>query len=141
MKIPKILFVMFAVFLGVLTSRAVDYAEMVTVRGGALDIFQIGKYEVTWSEWSRVRTWASANGYDIGNAGGSVGDQYPVVLLNWYHCVKWCNAKSQMEGFTPAYTVDGQVYKTGEINPECDFKANFVEVCKVRDILTVEATT
>lgn len=34
--------------------------------------------------------------------------------MNWYDCVKWSNAYSEMENRTPCYTVNGQVYRTGE---------------------------
>ena len=37
--------------------------------------------------------------------------------MNWYDCVKWCNARSEMEGRTPAYTLSGAVYRTGRSNP------------------------
>ena len=39
--------------------------------------------------------------------------------VNWYDCVKWCNARSEQEGLTPVYyTDDAQttVYKTGEVS-------------------------
>jgi formylglycine-generating enzyme required for sulfatase activity len=42
-----------------------------------------------------------------------------VVEVNWYDCVKWCNARSEMEGRTPAYyTTAAQtaVYRTGELD-------------------------
>ena len=26
---------------------------------------------------------------------------YPVETVNWYDCVKWCNARSQLSGLTP----------------------------------------
>lgn len=38
--------------------------------------------------------------------------------------VKWCNARSQMEGKTPCYTVGGSTYKTGQSAPDCNFGAN-----------------
>ncbi|NDG73341.1 MAG: hypothetical protein EBY32_18960, partial [Proteobacteria bacterium] len=112
------------------------YAQMVTIPSGALPegsmfvgegvpIFQIGKYEVTWSEWQRVRTWALANGYtDLANVGAGNGDDHPVQSVNWYDAVKWCNAKSQMESLTPVYRIGASVYKTGEIIPTLDSTAS-----------------
>jgi formylglycine-generating enzyme required for sulfatase activity len=107
--------------------------EMVTVQGGTLPAgsglagqtvatFQIGKYEVTWGEWKRVRTWAVANGYtDLATVGDTYptgsADNFPVINLNWYDVVKWCNAKSQMEGLIPVYTLNGTTYKTGQSIP------------------------
>lgn len=37
--------------------------------------------------------------------------------MDWYDCVKWCNARSQLAGLKPAYYTDAaltQVYNTGE---------------------------
>jgi hypothetical protein len=110
------------------------YAQMVTVPSGVLPegsmfvgagvpIFQIGKYEVTWSEWQRVRNWAVANGYDIGNAGAGKADDHPVQTVTWYDVVKWCNAKSQMETLMPVYRIGNSVYKTGQAIPARDATA------------------
>jgi formylglycine-generating enzyme required for sulfatase activity len=112
-------------------SNAVDYHEskllpptpvpMELIEGGSLpaysvigplnlETFYIGKYEVTYAEWKEVQEWAVDNGYpDLafdGNAplGYGCDDDHPVFEINWYDCVKWCNAKSEMEGLTPVYT-------------------------------------
>ena len=99
---------------------------MVRVEGGSLALsmgtktvptFYIGRHEVTWGEWQTVRAWAVANGYDIGGVGAGCADNHPVRALNWYDALKWCNAKSEMESLTPVYTVDGQVYRTGQFVP------------------------
>jgi len=98
--------------------------EMIKVEGGSLPkdsevmpktvkAFEIGKYEVTWGEWQKVRDWAVNNGYDLQNVGKGLGDNHPVNEVNWYDAVKWCNAKSEMERLEPVYQVKGQVYKTG----------------------------
>jgi hypothetical protein len=88
------------------------------IGNGALNVasFYIGKYEVTWGEWQTVRTWAATNTYDIGGVGGGSGNDHPVQSVNWYHVVKWCNAKSEMEGRTPVYTVGGVVYRSEQNN-------------------------
>jgi formylglycine-generating enzyme required for sulfatase activity len=44
--------------------------------------------------------------------------------VNWYDVVKWCNAKSEKEGKTPAYQVSGTTYKTGETVPTVSESAN-----------------
>jgi sulfatase modifying factor 1 len=87
---------------------------------GALPVspFYIGKYEVQWGEFQAVRTWAAANGYDIGSAGVGSGSSKPVTSLNWYQALKWCNARSEMEGRTPVYTVNGMVYRSGNLVPD-----------------------
>jgi formylglycine-generating enzyme required for sulfatase activity len=43
-----------------------------------------------------------------------------VHTIDWYDCVKWCNARSQKEGLTPCYYTDSGltvVYKTGQVAP------------------------
>jgi formylglycine-generating enzyme required for sulfatase activity len=99
--------------------------DMVFVEGGTLPesselvgkivkSFWIGRTEVTWLEWKRVRNWAADNGYDIGNVGEGSGNDHPVQNVNWYDCVKWCNAKSEMSGLDPVYLFKGKVYRSGQ---------------------------
>ena len=99
--------------------------EMIKVEGGSLPkdsqvpnktvrAFEIGKYEVTWGEWQKVRDWAVTKGYDLQNVGKGLSDNHPVTHVNWYDLVKWCNAKSEMERLEAVYQVKGQVYKSGE---------------------------
>jgi formylglycine-generating enzyme required for sulfatase activity len=84
-----------------------------------LDAFYMGKYEVTKAEWDEVRTWGLSNGYTDLAAGSGKASNHPVQTITWYMMVKWCNARSQKEGLTPAYyTNDAQttIYKTGSVN-------------------------
>lgn len=76
--------------------------------------FYMGKTELIWSEFQTVRTWADANGYDIGSAGAGTGPNRPVTDVNWYQTLKWCNARSEKEGLTPVYKVGAAVYRTGD---------------------------
>jgi formylglycine-generating enzyme required for sulfatase activity len=92
--------------------------------GQSVAAFYIAKTETTWGLWQSVRTYAAANGYDIGNSGAGNGDDYPVTNVSWYQVVKWCNARSEQEGLTPAYQVNGLVYKTGDSAPTVDATAN-----------------
>ncbi len=107
--------------------------DMIKVAGGALpadswagaqsvDGFYMGKYEVPWSEWQRVRTWALANGYALG-AGAGRGAEYPVTDVDWYDALKWCNARSEQEGLIPVYRVGGAPYRTGEAVPDVSASA------------------
>ena len=111
------------------TPAALTKDDMVLVEGGTLPdaselagksvkSFYIGRTEVTWLEWKKVRNWAADNGYDIGNVGEGSGNEHPVRDVNWYDCVKWCNARSEMEGLKPVYQVKGKVYRSGEYGPE-----------------------
>ena len=89
-------------------------AGMVRVEGGAsLDPFCIGICEVTVAEWESVRDWAVLNGYDLTGVGTGCASNHPVIQVNWYDCVKWCNASSEMDGRAPVYTVSGAVYRVG----------------------------
>ena len=45
--------------------------------------------------------------------------------VNWYDVVKWCNARSEMEGRTPCYTASDSVYKTGKPGGVSDISCNF----------------
>jgi autotransporter-associated beta strand protein len=109
--------------------------EMISVMGGsmpgnsafagqAVDSFLIGKYEVTFGEWLEVKNWAILNGYDLDIAGSGTSSQNPVTSVSWYDVVKWCNAKSEKEGLTPAYNLEGSVYRTGASIPTLDATAN-----------------
>ena len=108
---------------------------MVVVAGGTLPVsstlgpvavsaFSIGKYETTWGDWKTVRTWAGAHGYDIGSVGAGSADTHPVQAVSWCDVVKWCNARSEMEGLTPVYTVGGATYKTTNAVPVVNASAN-----------------
>jgi formylglycine-generating enzyme required for sulfatase activity len=103
--------------------------DMVLVEGGTLPdaselagksvkSFYIGRTEVTWLEWKKVREWASDHGYDIGNVGSGSGNEHPVQEVSWYDCVKWCNARSEMGELEPVYAVKGSVYRSGEYGKE-----------------------
>jgi len=91
------------------------------LNGTAVSDFLIGRYEVTRGEWNRVRAWALNNGYDIGEAGPkNCGDHYPIYQVSWYNAVKWCNAKSEMDGLTPVYSANGVIYRRGQFGWESD---------------------
>ena len=90
----------------------------------AVDGFFMAKTEVTWGEFQTVRTWAAANGYDIGSVGAGTGPNRPVTTVSWHHALKWCNARSEKDGLSPVYKVDTAVYRTGNSVPTVDATAN-----------------
>ncbi len=103
--------------------------KMVFVGGNAsanIPDLLVSNTETTWGEWKQVRAWAVANGYDLGNIGAAEGndDRQPVQSVNWFDVLKWCNARSEMEGRTPVYMVNGDPYKSGQFVPVEDFSAN-----------------
>ena len=86
--------------------------------------FWIEEKEVTIDKWKDVYNWAITNGYTFSNVGVGKTNNHPVQTVNWYDCLKWCNARSQKEGFTPIYYIDPiyfNLYKTGEINISSDW--------------------
>ena len=90
------------------------------VHTGYVDAFYMDKYEVTWAKWKEVLDWAVNNGYAYDNPGEGKADTHPVQTVSWFDCVKWCNARSQKEGRTPAYYMDTgftAIYKTGQVAP------------------------
>ena len=88
------------------------------------EAFYMDATEVTKAKWDEVYSWAVTNGYSFDHAGLGKTSTHPVHSLNWYDCAKWCNARSQKEGRTPCYTVNGSVYKTGQSEPVCNLSAN-----------------
>lgn len=89
-----------------------------------VDAFYMDRTEVTYAHWKRVYNWAVAHGYSFDHAGSGKGNSHPVHTVNWYDCVKWCNARSEMEGRSPAYRVGGAVYRTGRSSPDVDLGGN-----------------
>lgn len=72
---------------------------------------------VNYSLWLGVYDFATAHGYGFVHSGSSVAANHPVVKIDWYDAVKWCNARSQQEGLTVAYYTDAgltQIYTNGE---------------------------
>jgi len=87
--------------------------------------FYMDKYEVTKTLWDEVANWAASHSYDIkpGDGDGKAAD-HPVYNVSWYEAVKWANARSEKEGLAPCYTVGGNVYRTGQSVPDCNWTAN-----------------
>jgi formylglycine-generating enzyme required for sulfatase activity len=83
-----------------------------------LGSFHIGRHEVTKAMWDEVYTWAELVGYGFDNPGSGKGPDHPVHSVNWYDCVKWCNARGEKEGKRPIYYyTDGggqHVYRVGQ---------------------------
>jgi formylglycine-generating enzyme required for sulfatase activity len=82
--------------------------------------FFVDKYEVTKAVWDGVHIWATTNGYSFEVGGKGKAPDHPAQSMTWYDAVKWCNARSQKEGKTPAYYTDAamtMVYKSGNVDP------------------------
>jgi formylglycine-generating enzyme required for sulfatase activity len=88
--------------------------------------FYLDRYEVTKAQWDDVYNWATKHGYQwYDNHGLGKAPDHPVHTVDWFDCVKWCNARSEKEGLTPCYTLNGEVYRAGYPDPIlCDWLAN-----------------
>jgi formylglycine-generating enzyme required for sulfatase activity len=81
--------------------------------------FYMDKYDVTYALWQQVYNWATNHGYSFDRVASGKTADHPVQTIDWYDCVKWCNARSEMEGRTPAYYTDATqttVYRAGALN-------------------------
>jgi formylglycine-generating enzyme required for sulfatase activity len=90
--------------------------------------FYMDKYLVTKSLWDTVYQWAIAHGYTFDNAGSGKASTHPVQTIDWYDCVKWCNARSEKEGRAPAYYTDVGLsvrYRTGQVAPYVSWMAGY----------------
>jgi sulfatase modifying factor 1 len=92
----------------------------VAVTNVQISAFYMDANLVTLSQWKSVSLWATARGYGFASAGLGKAANHPVQTVNWFDCVKWCNARSQQAGRTPVYFTDAGftvVYTNGEVAP------------------------
>ena len=61
--------------------------------------FYISIYELTQKEYREITG---------ENPSNFSGDDLPVENISWIDAVRYCNARSEKENLTPAYTIDGQ---------------------------------
>jgi len=72
---------------------------------------------VSYSQWQGVYSWARIHGYGFVHAGAGKAANHPVQTVDWYDCVKWCNARSQQAGLTPVYYTNAgltQLFANGD---------------------------
>jgi formylglycine-generating enzyme required for sulfatase activity len=82
---------------------------------------------VSYSQWQSVYAYATNHGYGFDDAGSAQGTNHPVQRVEWYDCVKWCNARSQQAGLTAVYYTNAgltQVYTTGHVAPYVNWGAS-----------------
>jgi formylglycine-generating enzyme required for sulfatase activity len=94
----------------------------------SLTSFFIDEKEVHIWHWEKVASWAVENGYVFSDStqlrkkGPYWYDQgsellFPMNMVNWFDAVKWCNARSELEGRTPIYYLDNEhsiIFREGE---------------------------
>jgi formylglycine-generating enzyme required for sulfatase activity len=74
---------------------------------------------VSYGQWTNVYAYATGHGYNFVDAGAGKNSatNQPVQTVDWFDCVKWCNARSQQAGLTPVYYTDAgftQVFTNGD---------------------------
>ena len=62
--------------------------------------FYMGVFEVTQAEYQSVMG---------NNPSNFTGDNLPVENISWLDAVAYCNARSEAEGLTPVYTMEGSI--------------------------------
>lgn len=75
--------------------------------------FYISQYEVTQKEWSEVMG---------NNPADNQGDDLPIVNVNWYDCVEYCNLRSVKEGLNPYYNIDKSSKDTDNLGEDDEIK-------------------
>ena len=60
--------------------------------------FYMSQYEVTQAEYAEVMN---------DHPSSFSGDNLPVENISWLDAVAYCDARSELEGLTPAYTING----------------------------------
>jgi formylglycine-generating enzyme len=101
------------------------YAGELPLHTVYLSAFYMDQYEVTKALWDAVYNWAITNGYDFELGAQGKSNNHPTQSMTWYDCVKWCNARSEKEGRTPAYYTDAGLslrYRSGQV----DLQTNWV---------------
>jgi len=95
-------------------------SAMISVEGGVMPAgsrfkdttvasFSLSQTETTWTEWQAVRSYAEDHGYELKKTPTNALPDHPAQGISWFDAVKWCNAKSEMEGLQPVYTRNGEV--------------------------------
>ncbi|HMO03664.1 MAG TPA: SUMF1/EgtB/PvdO family nonheme iron enzyme [Kiritimatiellia bacterium] len=101
-------------------------SDELPVRELSIRGIMVDRHEVTKARWDSVAGQAGLLGYDITStdAFGKSAD-HPACLVTWYEAVKWCNARSELEGLAPCYLSTGIIYRVG-IDPTvtCNWSAN-----------------
>ena len=95
--------------------------------------FYMDRYATSKTAWDGVYVWATNHGYRFDNNlsgegahGRGKAPAHPVQVVNWFDCVKWCNARSEQEGRAPAYYTSAtfiptNIYRIGQVNVQTNW--------------------
>ena len=109
-------------------SSSEGYSDELPLHTVYVSAFYCDRYEVTKSLWDTVYQWAIGHGYSFDHAGSGKGASHPVQTIDWYDCVKWCNARSEKEGRVPAYYTDAGLsvrYRSGQVAPYVNWSSGY----------------
>ncbi len=98
------------------------YLDELPLHDVYLSVFYMDRNDVCKALWDDVYRWATNHGYSFNDGLGKAAN-HPVQMVSWYDCVKWCNARSEMEGLAPAYytsSAQTTVYRTGSVAVDND---------------------
>jgi formylglycine-generating enzyme required for sulfatase activity len=98
-----------------------NWAQDIT--GSTLTNIHADATEVTNAKWNEVATWGRNNNYtNLQDA--PANDDNPRANVTFWDALRWCNARSEKEGLTPAYYMDSNeavidanqngIYEAGE---------------------------
>jgi len=91
-----------------------NYSRPILIRALYMDAT-----EITKGMWDEVASWATTNGYVFDGPADGADTNFPVAGVSWYDCIKWCNARSEKEGYAPVYFTDEAktiVYRDGTLD-------------------------
>ena len=88
--------------------------------------FYLEKEPVTWSFWQRVYSWAVDHNYQLGDEAAGKAENHPVHSVSWRDAVKWCNARSEMEGLEVCYYEDDGHQRVNR-QGEADLQSSWVD--------------
>jgi len=93
------------------------------ITGSTLSKILADPIEVTNAKWNEVASWGRNNGYTNLQDAPANNDE-PRTDITFWDALRWCNARSEKEGLTPAYYMDANeaiadlnqngAYETGE---------------------------
>ena len=106
---------------GVSIFMAPNWQQEMWILGNG-DKVSVDPIETTNAKWNDVADWAASNGYDnLPQSPGGSAPEEPRTGITFWQAIKWCNARSEMEGLDPAY-----YFNYTEANPQGDSNNNGV---------------
>lgn len=107
---------------------SIPSGTLTTMGGSAVNIsisaFTMSRTETTATQYTTVRTWALNHGYTNMYAGNWIGS-LPIGAVSQFDAMKWCNALSERQGYTPAYYLDVNSNSTYDAGTDTPLRTEF----------------